>query len=104
MHLTTKQAKIKSAKDRFFKQYKSDRYESSYITAIKAKLRKLDPDTATELDIVKAMGSNSWTRIVCDECNEEVDAIVTLGEEPDYESATADICKNCLIKALEMIT
>lgn len=40
--------------------------------------------------------------LVCDECSEKVNIAIQLGEEPDYESATAIICESCLNKAKEL--
>ena len=43
-----------------------------------------------------------WTKVTCDECNKPVDAVVQVGEMPDYESSTALICKNCLAAAFAL--
>lgn len=48
------------------------------------------------------IGNGSWTRCECNECGTEVEGTVRLGEEPDWESATANICKDCLVKALAL--
>jgi hypothetical protein len=67
------------------------------------KLECLDRESATSKDVEKIIGNNSWTSIRCNECYEYTDAAVQLGEEPDYESATAMVCKNCLLKAIALI-
>ena len=54
-------------------------------------------------DVDEAIGNTSWTNIYCNECNESVLKVIQLGEEPDYESSTACICKSCLLKAMEEI-
>jgi|SRR3990167_776595 len=52
-------------------------------------------------DVDKTIGNTSWTSIYCNECNESVLKAIQLGEEPDYESSTACICKPCLLKAMD---
>ncbi len=55
---------------------------------------------ADEVD--KIIGNGSWTRTVCDECKEVNLDLVEIGEPQDYESNTANICKECLKKALDL--
>lgn len=38
----------------------------------------------------------------CNGCGERVCAVVTVGEEPDYESSTTNLCKACLLAALAL--
>lgn len=59
------------------------------------KLLALDLSVATEADITKIIGNDSWTILICDECNRTVDAVVELGEV--YYKHT--ICVDCLIDA-----
>ena len=68
-------------------------------------LKKLDLETATAKDVAQIVGNGSWvkTRYECHECGQEYDQVVTLGEPPDYEACTADICEDCLRKALKLI-
>jgi len=51
-------------------------------------------------DVNMVIGNDSWTDLRCDECNAHVEEVMRVGDEPDYESATAHICKPCLVKAL----
>lgn len=44
----------------------------------------------------------TWMQNICNECNQDADVVVQLGEEPEYDSATANICFNCLEKALKL--
>lgn len=46
------------------------------------------------------IGNNSWTKVYCHNCAKNVEEVVEVGQEPDYESYTAHICKQCLILAL----
>lgn len=55
-------------------------------------------------DDVDRIAGKSWTWIRCNECEEQVDKVVQLGNEPDYESSTAWICENCIAKALLLIS
>lgn len=65
-------------------------------------LKQLDFTVTTAEDIASIIGNSSWTDIQCDECNCLVKAAVQLGHEPDYDSATAMICFDCLEKALAL--
>lgn len=50
------------------------------------------------------IGSTSWTRCVCTECEDKnARAVVQLGQEPDYESCTAWVCLECLTLASDAI-
>ena len=53
-------------------------------------------------DVDAVIGNSSWTDVKCNECNQYGGPVVTLGEEYDYESATASICEPCLRKALAL--
>lgn len=70
---------------------------------IARKLDALDGETATPADVDSIIGNSSWTRLTCDECGKEVDAVLTVGQEPDYESHTASLCRNCVKLASETI-
>jgi hypothetical protein len=65
-------------------------------------LKALNTETATAKDIFDIIGNWSWTSISCDECGDDKDAVIELGQEPDYESATAHVCIDCLQKAMEL--
>ena len=43
-----------------------------------------------------------WTSLDCDECGEKVDEVVQVGQEPDYDSATACICWRCATNAVAL--
>lgn len=59
-------------------------------------LDALNPDTASADDVTKVIGNRSWTNLKCDECKCNVTAIRECGDKPDYESATASLCIDCL--------
>ena len=43
-----------------------------------------------------------WVETECHECGRRNVSVVQLGEPPDYESQTADICIDCLRQALAL--
>ncbi len=69
------------------------------VSSVSARLHALPPD-ATEADVAAAIGNGRWTKLQCDECRADVDVVVSVGAEPDYESATARICLPCAEKAV----
>ncbi len=52
-------------------------------------------------DRVEEILNCSWTMTQCGECMAYGVPVVQLGEEPDYESATAYVCAPCLQAAIE---
>ena len=104
MKLITRAGLAKAAAARWKQQYcKNGEWkrwpdkESVYY-----KLIALGPNPLAN-DVDSVIGNGSWTDICCDECCVHVDSAMRVGEEPDYESSTALICKPCLLKALEEI-
>lgn len=65
------------------------------------RLKALPPD-ATSADVAAAIGNDTWAGPGwCDECGDKAPAMtMQLGQEPDYESATACVCLPCLEKAV----
>lgn len=57
-----------------------------------------DPD-----EVDRIIGNTSWTECRCDECNKAFEQVVQVGDEPDYESSTAKMCKGCLKAALKLL-
>lgn len=57
-----------------------------------------DPDHVNAV-----IGNSSWTDCRCSECQKYSEVVVQVGQEPDYESATAWLCLNCLAKAAEIV-
>jgi hypothetical protein len=69
-----------------------------------AKLQALDLNTATADDVANIIGNRSWAEPKqCDECGRESDRVVELGDEPDYESRTCNLCLVCVGLARELI-
>jgi hypothetical protein len=102
MKLITRQSKVKPAIELFFKNYPhyANKYGPFY--------------TPERYNAVKALGDNptadevaevlnfSWVQCICNECNKECESVVQVGQEPDYESSTARLCKECLYKAFDI--
>lgn len=97
MKLITKQIKIDEAVKCWDYCYKNGT-KDSYGRIEAEKIHNLSNPTATEINEI--IGNNSWTELICNECNEDVDNIMELGEELDEDTRTVWICKDCLMQAL----
>ena len=49
-------------------------------------------------DVDATIGNGSWTRLTCNECGKEKEMVAEVGETPDWESNTANICMDCIDK------
>ncbi len=65
-------------------------------------LSKLDKETVSAEEVNTLIGSD-WTSKTCNECGVKVKTVVQMGEDLDYESCTANICLDCLKKAVKLI-
>ncbi len=74
----------------------------SFNTHIYKSLLALDLNTAAAEDVEAIIGNKSWTSIRCNECDNYTDFAIQVGEEPDYESRTACLCKSCFNKAINL--
>ena len=100
MKLITIKSQVLGVRDRWKRQYPNAKGEKLEILK---KLKKLDLNIATPEDLEKIIGNSSWAESSrCSECDKYYNEIIELGEEPDCESATAWICKDCLQKALKL--
>lgn len=102
--LITSRALIRKVAQRWHKQYFRDGKWHSGLSmdapAIYSRLLALDLETATSDDVTAVIGNASWNDLRCSECERKVDAVCEVGEEPDYESATAYLCIDCLRRAM----
>jgi len=97
MELITRQTLAAEAADRWVAQYQGDR--EGKAAAIRSLGEAPDPDAVDAI-----IGNGSWTSVPeCNECKTDVEAVVRIGDEPDYESSTAWVCEDCLKKALALI-
>jgi len=102
MRIITRQSLANKVAERWAGQYKGGAYGADKHDKLK-KLRALgDAPNPNDIDLV--IGNNSWTRTSCHECGKDNIDVVEIGQDPDYESYTADICKPCLEKALGILT
>ncbi len=92
-------------KDQYFqygKWYLWSNRPASYAEDMYKRLCALDVETATAADVERC-GLRGWiSPQPCHECRYEGWDVVQLGEEPDYDSATARVCRSCLEKALRL--
>lgn len=65
--------------------------------AIAEELRQLDKETASREDVDFIIGNSSWTTLWCDECRQEVGAVVRLGESD--EERRMNVCPACILQA-----
>lgn len=78
--------------------------ESGKADEVIAELGKLDLNTASAQDVLDATGLRWVCERECNECGKVGWDVVQLGEEPDYESATACVCGDCLRAALKLLS
>lgn len=57
-----------------------------------------DPD-----DVDRVIGNTCWTEARCDQCGKTHDRVVVVGQSEDYDSSTAQLCRECLVEALELL-
>tara|TARA_R110000744_G_scaffold10369_15_gene32432 strand:- start:379 stop:705 length:327 start_codon:yes stop_codon:yes gene_type:complete len=100
--ITTKRDLIKAVSWRWDSVYSS--YPATDpMRHVGEKLALLDKELATEADVANITGNERWTKLTCDECQQDVDNVIALGELSDYESNTASLCKECLNKAYRVM-
>lgn len=108
MKLITIRSQIKTVAQRWRDQYFQDEKWSELVTGnsedIYNKLKSLDPIQATAKEVEAIIGNCSWAgKQQCHECKKYYTRIVSVGEEPDYESSTARLCLRCLRRATSLI-
>jgi hypothetical protein len=96
MELITRHTKAAGAADAWMRQY-----GGTDFNGIGAKLRTLGPSPEPD-EVTKVVGNDSWVQVRCTECEQEVYAVVQVGQEPDYDSSTAWLCADCIWKAATM--
>jgi hypothetical protein len=105
MRIITERDLIRGVAAAWSKQYSRDEKlsDGSHTRKVLVRLKALNQETATAEDVAAIIGNSSWTGIRCDECGESVRTVIQIGEEQDYESATANICPSCFYKAAELM-
>ena len=97
--LLTKQHLVNTVDERWENQYYRDDSLSYYgddIVETYKKLVNLGSNKNLE-DVDKIIGNSSWTRLICNHCNSDVDAVFIFGtnEESLY------VCKDCVNIAVQ---
>ena len=108
MIVLDERTKVKQAIQRWVQIYGLDRTYGADKRGrrVGAELMALDQETATVAEVAEIIGNSFWVceRTYCDECGLKVLEVVEMGEPPDYESATARLCRDCLRAALRLLT
>jgi hypothetical protein len=81
--------------------------DGSYTTdtrgrPVGAELGALNADKVTAEEVDMVIG-RIWTRLECNECGKDVDAVAEVGEEPKCESDTARVCFDCIQRAFSLL-
>lgn len=98
VHTVLDEARERAA---FFRNMSADRVAGLSQLAADRRQRMLAlPAAPTAEQLRAALGYGLLYGLLCANCEREVDAVVELGEEPDYESSTARVCEACLVAAL----
>jgi hypothetical protein len=101
--LFTTRSLIRRVPERWRKQYGGFDSRPDDKRDIYERLLKLDMETCSEADVAAIIGNGGWTRIRCDGCDrDDVKMAVQVGQEPDYESATATLCFACMSEAFAL--
>lgn len=95
--------KVVETWDAHYGRYPSDSQFGLKFHAIGRRLHKLNLETATHEDVERIIGNRSWTTQQCRECQAFCDTLIQLGDVPDYESATTELCLPCLEKAYHLM-
>ena len=105
MKIMTPQTLAREARAKWDEQYKhasNDNHLRTWAPAVAARLAALGENPSPQ-QVNDAIGNDRWTQPPsCSECDSESAAIVQVGEEPDYESSTAWLCRDCVVKALAL--
>lgn len=103
MKLITRQSNANEAAASWLRQYPLDDkdYADKHVTY--SKLLALG-DEPHPNDVNAVIGNDVWTDTKCHECKAVNVDVVQLGQEPDYESYTTEVCIKCLMFALESLS
>lgn len=97
--LLTKQHLVNIVDERWKKQYYKnsswDRYGEDKVKKYE-QLVNLGKNKNSE-DVDKIIGNSSWTRLICNHCNKDVEAVFIFGTSED----SLYICEDCVNIAVE---
>lgn len=100
MRLITKQLLADQTAERWEEQYRLHCHGEDKIEILE-KLKALG-EHPNPLVVDNIVGNSSWTRTTCHNCGTKDVDVVELGEDYDYESCTACVCKECISKSLAL--
>ena len=108
MTVIRKRDLIRGVRNRWRKQYQrqiADRTDPLHNNSARVDdaLFRLDVEACSESDVDAAIGVAGWVANRCDFCDRDMDALIQLGQEPDYEARYVDICSACLSKASDSL-
>ena len=105
MELLNERNQVRTVARRWHVQYGAGTYGSDNRgRMVGNELAALDAETATAADVAEIVGHESWVgENTCHECGAETWDAVQVGQQPDYESSTATICRDCLRAALRLL-
>lgn len=104
MHIITIEDKLANLPEHWRQQY--GRSQGKWYDENKRQIyqRLLAAMPLTVQSASAIIGNGSWTNISCSQCGKRnLDRAIEVGEEQDYESATAWLCEDCLRQAWEMM-
>lgn len=103
MKLITIRSQIKEVSELWNTTYADGKHGGDKVEIGKI-LAALDLDVCGADDIERVIGNDTWAcRQRCNECGKKFRVVIVLGEEPDHESSTAQICFGCLNKAMKQM-
>lgn len=101
MRYISERERIKQGIESFMATYSGGMYGEEWKNVSKV-LKNFDPETVTKEEVDRTIGDTSWTEHKCSECGDYYSEIFMLGEEPDYESNTAYLCRGCMQEAINL--
>lgn len=99
--ITTRKQVIAAAPDRWARQYADYRFTDADRKAeITKQLQALSAEEVTKENVDRITGNQSWTRLECDSCQEDSEAVANF----DYWSEhSVSVCLKCLNKAKRLL-
>ena len=97
MKIKNERDEVRTVAERWKRKYGAD----GGVRGVEGRLLALNVESATAADVAEIIGMPGWVAPwECGECGVKSWDCIQLGEEPDYESATTEVCLPCLRKAV----
>lgn len=104
MNIITKQSKVIPGIESFLSNYQHVSGGSSFYNEERFnKISKLVPETCSVEEFETALGFRHWTWNRCDECGEDFEVILHIGDDVDYDARWQCLCAGCLMKAVKVL-